>query len=101
MIHYIAIFEDAGPDFAIGVMFPDLPGCFSAGDSFEEAYKNAQEAIGLWMDDSNLVEPPRARLYSELKDDPAFLQMLTDCEGNGVIVAVPYDASASFQLAAE
>src|SRR5687768_5699043 len=27
MAHYVAIVEDAGPDKAIGVWFPDLPGC--------------------------------------------------------------------------
>jgi predicted RNase H-like HicB family nuclease len=39
--HYVAIVEDAGPDKAVGVWFPDLPGCFSAGDSLDEAIRNA------------------------------------------------------------
>ena len=30
---------------AYGVVVPDLPGCFSAGDTIEEAFDNAQEAI--------------------------------------------------------
>ena len=30
---------------AYGVMVPDLPGCFSAGDTLEEAFANAVEAI--------------------------------------------------------
>ena len=30
---------------AFGVAVPDLPGCFSAGDSVEEAFDNAREAI--------------------------------------------------------
>lgn len=30
---------------AFGVVVPDLPGCFSAGDTIEEAYDNAREAI--------------------------------------------------------
>ena len=29
---------------------PDLPGCFSAGDTLEAAYANAAEAIELWME---------------------------------------------------
>ena len=37
MSHYVAIIEDAGPDKAVGVWFPDLPGCFSAGDTLDEA----------------------------------------------------------------
>jgi len=35
MAHYIAIIEDAGPDHAVGVWFPDLPGCTSAGDDID------------------------------------------------------------------
>jgi predicted RNase H-like HicB family nuclease len=30
---------------AYGVAVPDLPGCFSAGDTVEEAFDNAREAI--------------------------------------------------------
>jgi HicB_like antitoxin of bacterial toxin-antitoxin system len=40
MAHYIAIIEDAGPDHAVGVWFPDLPGCTSAGDDIDEALRN-------------------------------------------------------------
>ena len=45
MTHYVAIIEDAGPDHAVGVWFPDLPGCFSAGDTLEHAFDNARAAI--------------------------------------------------------
>jgi predicted RNase H-like HicB family nuclease len=30
---------------AFGVVVPDIPGCFSAGDTVEEAFDNAREAI--------------------------------------------------------
>lgn len=30
---------------AFGVVVPDLPGCFSAGDTVEEAFENVREAI--------------------------------------------------------
>lgn len=30
---------------AYGVVVPDLPGCFSAGDTIEDAFDNAKEAI--------------------------------------------------------
>ncbi len=30
---------------AYGVVVPDLPGCFSAGETVEEAFDNAREAI--------------------------------------------------------
>ena len=35
---------------AFGVVVPDLPGCFSAGDTLDEAYTNAADAIELWVE---------------------------------------------------
>ncbi|AJC66887.1 type II toxin-antitoxin system HicB family antitoxin [Dickeya zeae] len=44
MFYPIAI--EAGDDtHAYGVTVPDLPGCFSAGDTLDEAIANAKEAI--------------------------------------------------------
>lgn len=36
---------------AYGVVVPDLPGCFSAGDTLDEAIANAEEAILLFLED--------------------------------------------------
>jgi predicted RNase H-like HicB family nuclease len=35
---------------AFGVVVPDLPGCFSAGDTLDEAMVNAEEAIEAWIE---------------------------------------------------
>jgi len=72
MTHYVAIIEDAGPDFAVGIWFPDLPGCFSAGDTLDEALANAPEAVALWLEDiaAEGRAAPRARTPSELKALP-------------------------------
>lgn len=43
MKYPIVIHHDEGS--AYGVTVPDLPGCFSAGDTIEEAFDNAVEAI--------------------------------------------------------
>lgn len=45
---YPAIFtkEETGK---YAVEFPDLQGCFTCGDSFDEAMKNASEALGLYL----------------------------------------------------
>src|SRR6516165_3978061 len=48
--HYIAIIEEAGPDHAVGVWFPDLPGCTSGGDDIDEALRNAPEALELYAE---------------------------------------------------
>jgi predicted RNase H-like HicB family nuclease len=72
MAHYIAIIEDAGPDHAVGVWFPDLPGCTSAGDNIDEAVLNAPEALELYAESLEAeVKPlPRARTLTELRTDP-------------------------------
>lgn len=74
MPHYIAIIEDAGPDDAVGLWFPDLPGCFSGGDDIEEALENAPEALALYAqdlaEDGRQLPPPRT--LDELKAAPEF-----------------------------
>ena len=72
MAHYIAIIEDAGPDHAVGVWFPDLPGCTSAGDDIDEAMRNAPEALELFAEgmEADGKPLPRPRTLTELKADP-------------------------------
>src|ERR1700687_5064764 len=72
MAHYIAIIEDAGPNRAVGVWFPDLPGCTSAGDDIDEALRNAPEALELYAEsfEADGKPLPRPRTLTELKADP-------------------------------
>ncbi|MGD1101471.1 MAG: type II toxin-antitoxin system HicB family antitoxin [Terriglobia bacterium] len=35
-------------------VFPELPGCASAGDTEEEAVRNAKEALELWFEPSEI-----------------------------------------------
>ena len=42
--HYVAVVEKDA-DSAFGVWFPDVDGCFSAGDSLDEAVVNAGAAL--------------------------------------------------------
>ncbi len=80
MPHYVAIVEDAGPETAIGIWFPDLPGCFSAGDSVEEALRNAEEALALYAEsiaaDGRTLPPPRS--IFALRQDPEVAADLKD-----------------------
>lgn len=59
---------------AFGVVVPDLPGCFSAGDTLDEAVDNAKEAIELWLetviDDNGLVPEPKS--ITEHQANPEF-----------------------------
>ncbi len=44
--YYPAVFTQEEVGFS--VRFPDLPGCFTEGDTIEEAYKMSTSAIGLY-----------------------------------------------------
>ena len=43
-------------------VFPELPGCASAGDSEAEAMANAQEALSLWFEPSPVELTEGAKL---------------------------------------
>ena len=45
-------------------VFPELPGCASAGDTEQEAIENAKEAIELWFDFSDILVPTDSRLVA-------------------------------------
>ncbi len=45
-----AIAIEHEPGSAYGVRFPDLPGCFSAGDTLEEAITHANEALAFHIE---------------------------------------------------
>ena len=49
---FIAAIEPGTDSTAFGVVVPDLPGCFSAGDTLDEAMDRAKEAIELWCDNT-------------------------------------------------
>ena len=42
---FLIAIEPGTETAAWGVVVPDLPGCFSAGDTLEQAFDNAREAI--------------------------------------------------------
>ena len=59
MNYAIAIEHEKGT--AYGVEFPDLPGCFSAGDTLDEALANAREAAAFHIEgllDAGTGVPP-------------------------------------------
>ncbi|MBF0381533.1 MAG: type II toxin-antitoxin system HicB family antitoxin [Magnetococcales bacterium] len=60
MNYPVAIHKDEYSDY--GVIVPDLPGCFSAGETIEEAVKMAHEAIQTHIEgmllDGDVLPPP-------------------------------------------
>lgn len=70
MQYPIFIHKDENSDY--GVIVPDLPGCFSAGSTIEEAIHNAHEAIechleGLLLDNESI---PLNKPVEQHLDDP-------------------------------
>jgi predicted RNase H-like HicB family nuclease len=49
-MRYPVAIEPGTDTTAWGVVVPDLPGCFSAGDTLEEAMIQAEDAIMTWIE---------------------------------------------------
>ena len=65
---YPAIFHSEEGGF--WVEFPDLPGCFTQGDTEAEAYVNAVEAMELFLQDDYTVDTlPKASAANKIKTD--------------------------------
>lgn len=83
MRYPIVIHKDL--ESAYGVTVPDLPGCFSAGDTLEEAVEHAQEAVECHLEgiveDSEAIPEPKP--IEEHRANPDF--------ANGVWVLIEVD----------
>jgi predicted RNase H-like HicB family nuclease len=48
MKEYVVIYEKGDTNW--GAIVPDLPGCVSIGDTFEEVKENIKDAIALYLE---------------------------------------------------
>lgn len=85
MKYPIVIHKDPDSDYSVTI--PDLPGCFSAGSSIEEAIRMAQEAAechieGMLIDSEPIPTPSDIEVH---KDQPDFK--------NGIWALVEVDIS--------
>ena len=80
-MHYVAVI-DKDPGSAYGIQFPEVPGCFSAADRFEEIVPNAIEALSLFFEDG---EPMPPRGLEAVRDEVAG----SIAEG-AVLMMIPY-----------
>ena len=84
--------KDVGTSY--GVSFPDVPGCVSAGDTFEQAVANASEALAghfaVMRADGEALPQPRD--FESLKRDPEFAGDSVDAI---VTMIAPKDAMAA------
>ena len=71
MKYPVVIHKEKKSDY--GVIIPDLPGCFSAGKTMEEALENSREAIlchieGLLMDKEPIPQPSQIETHKDAPD---------------------------------
>ena len=92
MASYIALVHK-DTETSYGVSFPDVPGCISAGDTFEQAVVNAAEALAghlaFMASDGDSIPAPRS--FEELKRDPRFID---DSAGAIVTMVTPLPTPA-------
>lgn len=65
MMLYPILIEERTETAALGVVVPDFPGCFSAGDTLAEAVEASKEAAAAWIDaalDKGVTVPPPSSL---------------------------------------
>ena len=67
------------------VEFPNLPGCFTDGESVEQAYSMAKEALGLHLDTSNL-------LFEVDFEHPSPIDQVISKFPNEIVMLVEYDS---------
>lgn len=73
-MNYPIAIEPGDDTTAFGVVVPDLPGCFSAGDTLDEAISQAEEAAAAWIDATLDAggAVPRASTLEDLRKRPEF-----------------------------
>ena len=77
----VILHTDDGVNY--GVTVPDMPGCFTSGETLEEALSNVQEAVEAYLFDADKTPEPSA---------PARVLTLAEAEG-GVLAYVELDLS--------
>ena len=90
-MHYVAVI-DKDPDSAYGVRFPEVPGCFSAADTFGEIVPNSIEALSLFFEDT---EPAPPRGLESVRE-----QVADDIANGSVLMMIPYATASSPRLRA-
>jgi predicted RNase H-like HicB family nuclease len=67
MKHYYAIFKKT--DEAVEVEFPDLEGCVTFGEDWEEALANAEDALAGWLAHAESTYVKKPSKYDQISHD--------------------------------
>jgi predicted RNase H-like HicB family nuclease len=78
--YYPAVFHCEDKGYSVSV--PDIDGCFSEGDTFEEAYENIIDAIGLCLEEyaANKIEVPKPSKPDEIKCEAPDFMAIVECD---------------------
>lgn len=83
MRNYFAIVHK-DDDSSFGVHFPDLMGCFSSGETEDDAFENAQIALRMYAEDGNELPEPR-KVSALLRDK----EVRADLDEGGFLIGIP------------
>ena len=77
-VFYLVVFHEENNEY--WVSFPDFPECFSQGDSLEDSFLNAQEALEMCVEErlSNKEKLPKPTLA--VNENGADKHVLLSCE---------------------
>ncbi|MBQ6976038.1 MAG: type II toxin-antitoxin system HicB family antitoxin [Selenomonadaceae bacterium] len=80
---YPAVFSQE--DVGVGVIFPDLPGCVSQGDDYQNAFDYAREGLSLHifgiLEDGEKLPTPSRLEEIELENNEALALIEVDLDG--------------------
>lgn len=82
-VYYPAVFHKEKEGYY--VEFPNLPGCFSQGETVEESYLMAKEALGYHLDTTN-------DLFSQEFEQPSTIEEVSQKYLNELIMLVDFDS---------
>ena len=80
MKYPVLIHKDTDAEYSVTI--PDIPGCFTAGPTVDQALKNLQEAVELYYEGEDIISPPDASNIDDLMKDPDII-----CDGGFWILA--------------
>lgn len=84
-VFYLAVFHEENNEY--WVSFPDFPECFSQGETIEDTFLHAQEALEMCIEEriSNNEKLPKPTL--KIDDNSIDKHVLLSCEYNASQVA--------------
>lgn len=79
MLFPVVVHKEGKSSF--GVTIPDFPGCFTAGETFDEAIKSVQKAIECHLDEGDKIpEPSSIELLANNPDFAAGLWVMVEVD---------------------